>query len=69
MNCGAAKAAAATYTGPPNKIFLVVHWIAPEENSTKTYQFLFTVVQKDTTFWVNNTAASEIKVTLKKLKR
>ena len=62
MTCGATNTAAATYTGPPNTNFLVVHWKAPEVDVPKTYKFLFTVVQKETIFWVNNTAHSDIKV-------
>ena len=57
-------ATAATYTGSPNKRFLVVHWIAPAVELPKTYKFLFTVVKKNK-IWVKNTAKSEIRVTPK----
>ena len=62
LTCG--EATAATYTGSPNKRFLVVHWIAPAVESPMTYKFLFTVVQREK-FWVKNTAKSEIRVTPK----
>ena len=62
MTCGREKAAAAIFSGPPNKKFLVIHWKAPKVHHPKTYKFLFTVVQKENTFWVKNSANSDIKV-------
>ena len=62
LTCGGAKAAAATYSGPANRNFLVIHWKAPMVDLPKTYKFLFTVVEKESTFWVENVANSEVKV-------
>ena len=62
MTCGEANDAVATFSGPLTRNFLVIHWRAPKVDSTKSYKFLFTVVQRETTFWVKNTALSDIKV-------
>ena len=62
LTCGEVKAAAATFSGPPNKKFLVIHWKAPTVDLPKTFKFLFTVVQEENLLWVKNAANSDIKV-------
>ena len=62
LTCGKVKAAAATFSGAANKKFLVIRWKAPKVDVPKTYKFLFSVVQKKSSFWVKNAANSDIKV-------
>ena len=60
MTCGSSNAV--THNGGSGKKFATVEWTAPNVAASKTFKFVFTVVQHRETFWVKNEAKSQLTV-------
>ena len=60
MACDSSNAV--THNGGSGKKFATVEWTAPNVDSTKTFKFVFTVVQHRQTFWVKSDAKSQLTV-------